>query len=191
MIQHKYGCEYDIVFRRVKDSDIEKLNGFDCGNENINHFVRGCLSTAKDVSYVFLDNENQQIVCFCSVCCSAISVNELQGKDRKPVRTNYPSVEIDFFAVDEKYRSKPFDKNSKKHETLSNAFLLYFINFLKGISKTVVGFTYLSLYSVPEAVSFYNRFGFEGFEPYMNRDEAVFTENCIPMFLPIDSLDDK
>ena len=102
MIEHKYGCEYSITFRKVTDGDNQKLQNFDCGNKSINRFVQNCLSSKRDVSYVFLDNENEQIICFCSVCCSAISVNEIQGKEMALVKTNYPSVEIDFFAVDER-----------------------------------------------------------------------------------------
>ena len=62
------------------------------------------------------------------------------------------------------------------------------MGYLSGYIRNDIGFTHLSLYSVPKAQNFYKRCGFKDFERYMNRDEAVFTKDCIPMFLSLDSI---
>lgn len=187
MTKHKFGCEYSITFRRVNDSDIKILKEFDCGNRNINECVRKCLTSQKDVSYLFLDNENNQIIGFSAICCSGILVDQVSEIDGelKNISTSLPSVEIDFFAVDERYRSLPFDSESNRYETLSSMLLLFMIMHIQDITQKTIGATHICLYSVPKAKSFYKRCGFEEFQYYMKRDEAIFTKGCIPMFMSI------
>lgn len=183
MVEHEYGIEYDITFRRVGENDVRALNDFDCGNESINEFIRNCVETKKDVTYLFVDNENDGIIGFCSICCNGISINATDGVNK--FNTNFPAVEIDFFAIDERYKSKPFDEESSRHETLSNALFLYMIGHINDVVISHVGATHLCLYAVPQAVSFYKRCGFNEFEEYMNPDEAPFTKDCIPMFMTL------
>ncbi|MBQ2709374.1 MAG: hypothetical protein IJF67_13985 [Clostridia bacterium] len=182
MNKHDYGCDYQIAFRKATEADVEQLIDFDCGNPNINFFIRNeCLDEKKDVTYLFYDEENDMIIGFCSICCNGISVNASDG--RRNFNTNFPAIEIDFFAIDERYRSIPFDKDSEKYDTLSAALFMYMIKHIKGIADDHVGATHVCLYSVPNAVNFYTRCGMNLFENYMNRDEAPFVENCIPMFM--------
>lgn len=182
-IEHQYGVDYDISFRTVSEDDVDALKDFDCGNHAINDFIRNCLDTQKDVTYLFYDNENNKIIGFCAICCNGISINATDGVDK--FCTNYPAVEIDFFAIDEQYKSIPFDKESGKHDTLSNALFLYIIGHINNVVTSYVGATHICLYAVPQAVSFYQRCGFVDFEAYMNRDEAPFTRDCKPMFMAL------
>ena len=184
MIKHDFGCDYQISFRKVTGSDVSELSDFDCGNPSINDFIRNkCLDDKKDVTYLFYDTENKMIIGFCSICCNGISINATDGTNQ--FNTNYPAIEIDFFAIDERYRSIPFDAESKRYDTLSSALFMFMIKYITTIASEHVGATHICLYAVPKAVSFYKRCGFKPFEEYMNRDEAPFTRNCHPMFMAI------
>lgn len=185
MVTHKFGVDYSISFRRVTSNDKELLKSFSSNNGAIDRFIQNeCFNSNRDVSFIFVDDENSRVMCFCSICCNGISVNQVSDEGELYI-TNIPAIEIDFFAVDESYRSCPMDKDSSRYETLSQAFLLFIMKYIEGISETGVGATYISLYSVPDAVNFYKRCGFVEFEPYMKGDEKPFINGCVPMFYQI------
>ncbi len=180
--EYRYGSDFDITFRRITKADSDMLNDFDCGNVSINEFIREeSLGTRKDVTYIFLDEERNNIIAFCSISCNGISIEAIDNEEC--FTTNYPAVEIDFFAVDERYRSIKFDKNSTRYNTLSNVLFSFMIKYISDITSTYIGATHICLYSVPKAKNFYKRCGFKEFEPYMNRDETPFLDGCIPMFI--------
>lgn len=184
MITHNYGVDYSISFRRVDLNDSDILSKFECENETIRNFVRyQSIKSKKDVTYIFVDNENNTVISFCSICCTGISITGYNGAET--YNSTLPAVEIDFFAVDERYRSIPLDQDSGRYDTLSNALFLYMIDHIKKIATSMVGATHICLYSVPEAKNFYKRCDFIEFSDYMNRDEKPFVKNCIPMFYVI------
>lgn len=187
MITHKYGIDYSISFRKVDPADSKILSEFECENGAIRDFARyHSIKSKKDVTYLFIDEENRTVIAFCSICCTGISITEYIEDDlSKPYNSSIPAVEIDFFAVDERYRSIPLDETSKKHDTLSNALFLYMLNHIKNITSSVVGATHICLYAVPEAKNFYKRCDFVEFSDFMKRDEKPFIKNCIPMFYVI------
>ena len=187
MITHNYGLEYSISFKKVDPNDSKILSEFECENTTIRNFARyQSIKSAKDVTYIFVDNENKTVIGFCSICCTGISITEFEEDDEnKPYNSTIPSIEIDFFAVDERYRSIPLDENSGRYDTLSNALFVYIIDHIKKIASNIVGATHICLYAVPKAKNFYKRCDFVEFSEYMNRDEKPFIKNCIPMFYVI------
>ncbi len=186
MTENKFARDYSISFHRVSNDDRDMLSQFECGNKVISNFIKNeSLSTKEDVSYVFIDEKQKAIMAFCSIKCTGISVNAVDANNNEYI-TNIPSVEIDFFAVDEKYRSIKIDENSNRYETLSQFFFLYILETIKNISKNHVGATHVCLYAVPRAASFYKRCGFIPFEEYMFNDQHPFLKNCKPMFYVID-----
>ena len=185
MSKHEYGMDYDIAFHRISSKDATLLNSFHCGNPAIEQFIREeSLFTNEDVTYLFIDKENETIIGFCSICCSGIACLS-RDSTGNAFTTSIPSVEIDYFAIDEEYRSLRLDRDSKRYETLSQALFLIMIQKIEEITHTVVGATHICLYSVPKAVNFYKRCGFKEFSPYMNRDELPFLDGCVPMFYTI------
>lgn len=186
MAKHNYACDYSMSFHRVKKDDSDLLSQFKCEYPAIRDFIqRQSIESKNDVSYVFVDDENNRIMGFCAICCTGISVTDTD-ENGKDFLTSVPAIEIDYFAVDEEYRSLKLDKDSNRYETLSRAFFLYMLEHIKWISINQVGATHICLYAVPKAVSFYKRCGFEPFEDYMNADEVPFLNNCTPMFYVID-----
>ena len=186
MAKYNYGCDYSMSFHRVDINDSDLLSKFRCEYPAISHFIQNqSIESKDDVSYVFVDDENNRIMGFCAICCTGISVTAMDNEG-KEFTTSVPAVEIDYFAVDEEYRSLKLDEDSNRYETLSRAFFLYMLEYIKEISIKNVGATHICLYAVPKAVSFYKRCGFEPFEEYMNPDEIPFLKNCTPMFCVID-----
>ncbi len=186
MAKHNYGCDYPMSFHKVDINDSELLSQFKCEYTAISDFIQNkSIESKKDVSYVFVDDENNTIMGFCAICCTGISVTDIDGEGHEFI-TSIPAIEIDYYAVDEEYRSLKWDESSNRYETLSRGFFLYMLDYIKKISTEYVGATHICLYAVPKAESFYKRCGFESFADYMNPDEIPFLENCIPMFYEID-----
>lgn len=185
MTRHKYALDYSISFHKVNPDDQSLLDQFRCEYKAICDFIQNhSIDSQKDVSYIFVDDENQRIIAFCAICCTGISTTAYESGVE--YTTSIPAVEIDYFAVDEEYRSLLLDAESSRYETLSRALFLYMQDVIRSISEEHVGATHICLYAVPKAVSFYKRCGFTEFNEYMNGDEVPFLEGCVPMFCVID-----
>ena len=61
--------------------------------------------------------------------------------------------------------------------------LYYLIQLIYTIVETQCGANHIVLYSVPEAVTFYQRHGFGSFVELMEMPSNRFIEGCIPMYL--------
>jgi len=182
MKSYNYGVDYSIKLRKVEYRDMDMLSEFKCEKPSIRKFIqRGCLTSRENVSYIFLDEENNAIIGFCSIRCGGISTIKYDEEDNEYV-TSLPSVEITYFAIDERYRSLRFDKESNKYQTLSQILFLKMLEIISDISTNNIGATHICLYSVPEAENFYKRCNFESFKNYMKRDEKPYIKDCVPMF---------
>lgn len=180
---YEYGKDCPITFKRLTSEDENILKEFKCDNLSIKDFIRNqSINSLKDVSYLFIDTENNIIVGFCSICCTGIQIVE-KDMENHLYSTLLPAIEIDFFAIDERYRNLKFDEDSDQYETLSSVIFLNVLEHIFKISNKVVGATHICLYSVPKAENFYARCGFRPFKDYMKRDEQPFLKGCIPMFL--------
>ena len=181
MADNKYGLDYEFEFRTVRYEDRDALKRFVCEEGAIADFIHNeSLDSERDITYLFIDKENGNVICYCSICCNGITV--LMDSGTGEYNTNIPAIEIDFFAIDERYRGIKFDAESGRYDTLSRVFFFYMIEKIKEISGSVVGAEAVCLYAVPQAVSFYKRCGFSEFEQFMVQDTKPFIEGCIPMF---------
>jgi len=184
MCDEIFGIDLDFDFRRVENRDRELLKEFVCEDGAIAKFIHEeSIDSDRDVTYIFVDKKKNNVICYCSICCNGISVAEYDNQEERCYNTNIPAIEIDFFAIDERYRSMRLTQNSTKYETLSKALFLYMIQHIRYLATNVVGAQYICLYSVPKAVNFYKRCGFNKFEDYMIEDTKPFVDGCIPMFL--------
>lgn len=184
MIKHDFGYEYQISIRKLDEVDRSHIESFCCGNPSIDDFIHGDMpNNRNEVAYIFFDEENDMIIGFGAICCNAIRVSF--GADELAFTTNLPSVEIDYFAVDERYRSIPYSEESGKYDTLSSKILTCLLYKIKKISDEHIGATNICLYSVPQAEHFYSRCGFRRFDDYMLSDEKPFFDGCVPMLMEI------
>ncbi len=183
-MKYKYGNEYKISCYKVKEIDVSLLEKFKCEYTAISRFVKKeCMETQEDVTYFFIDEENNRIIGVCAISCSGIStIDDLGGVS---YRTSLPSVEIDYFAIDEEYRNIPYSPESTRYDTLSKALFFNMLVQIRIISKEYVGATHIQLYSVPKAVHFYERCGFEPFDGFMLRENDPHSSTCKPMYCVI------
>lgn len=184
-MKYKYGSEIDICFRRLTSDDKDMVSEFECGNDTLSYFLhKQSFSSKRNVTYIFIDKLKNKIVCFCSICCNGIltlkSVSDV--KEIKIIRENIPSIEIDYFAVDENYKNLVYDENSTRTETLSKGMFLYLIEYIKNIADEKIGAEKICLYSVPEAKTFYKRCGFEDFSSFMVEENKPYLNGCIPLY---------
>lgn len=182
MKSYNYGVDYSIKLRKVERSDMDILSEFKCERPAIRKFIqRGCLTSRENVSYIFIDEEHNTIIGFCSIRCSGIATIRYDEEDNE-YETSLPSIEITYFAIDERYRSLRFDEECNRYQTLSQMLFLQMLDIISEISTNNVGATHICLYAVPEAENFYKRCEFEPFKGYMKRDEKPYIKDCIPMF---------
>ena len=142
-------------------------------------------STNRDVTYAFIDKDENKIIGFYSLCSNGITVIKEhidKETDRSVYRTNIPAIMVDYFAIDEYYRSIPFNESSSRYDTLSKFLFTFVIEEIRRIANTEVGATHICLYSVPEAISFYKRSDFKLFDDYMQRDGDPRNNKCTAMF---------
>lgn len=152
---------------------------FNCGQEVINSYFEEKLLTDNDaVSYCFwADDQKQELVGIASLSCSGIIIQSYNHFNITP------AIEVKIFAVDEKYQHQPFPDDDCGSSHWSDYCLYYLIEKITEIAENSCGASHVVLYSVPEAVSFYERNGFHTFVGDMEKPSNVFVDGCIPMFL--------
>lgn len=178
---YRYGNEVPIEFERFSYSVSHHFATFDCGNPAINTYIRDDLDAIGSVSYVFIDTNLNRAIAYCSLSCTGI-IEQLDDGTGTIYSSTRPAIEIEFFAVDENYKGLPFDEDSDEYETLSSSMFMYCIQRAASISRTVIGAEMVVLYSVPRAVSFYERNGFRRFCTNMEINKDPFVDGCVPMY---------
>ena len=152
---------------------------FKCGHREIDKYFEEKLLTDSDaVSYCFwADADKKELIGIASLSCSGIIVHS---------RTRFnitPAIEVKIFAIDERYQHQVFLTDESGEQHWSDLCLCYLIMEIYKISESVCGASHVVLYSVPEAVSFYQRNGFNKFIGDMEMPSNMFVEGCTPMFL--------
>ncbi len=183
---NKFGYQIQIIRKSVSNLEPDFLNSFSCDNEYISSFLKEkSQSTKRDVTYAFIDKDENKIIGFYSLCANGIMVTKEhvdKENGRSVYRTNIPVIMIDFFAIDEYYRSTPFAEDSGRYDTLSKFLFTFVLEDIRGIASTKVGATHVCLYSVPESISFYKRNDFKPFDVYMQKDGDPHINECTAMF---------
>lgn len=150
----RFGVDFNITFRKLDITDYEMVQKFSCGNRALDDFIRHlCFNNKQYATYLFVENSTNTLISFCAL--SSKGITAYQEINDKAYCTQFPAIEIEFFAVDDKYRKILIDKNSQPHETLSRTFLLVMLKQIDSVISTHVGVQYVCLYSVRKAVNFY------------------------------------
>lgn len=167
----------EVVF---KDS-ASIFSSFSCGNEEIDKYFRTeAINDTEKVCYAYRCKRDESAIGFATLCCSGININDL-----KLVKLA-PAMKIDYFAVSERYQDMRFPgSNEEDHFYISDAFLCELIRNAVTISESYVGAGFIILYSVPDAVHFYERNGLETFEEFMKPENERYLEGCTPMYMPL------
>ena len=182
-MEYRFGSDIAIeILKRSKEA-FPYVEAFDCGDENLNFWIKEDFRKSQTVAYLFVDKANKTLVAYCSMACSGImTIAEDANPEILDPKTIIPSIEIKFFAVDNRYRSLRMEETSKRYDTLSALIFQYCIYIACNAAEEHIGADALLLYSVPKAKSFYKRNGFVEFSEEMLGDQSGFVEGCVPMY---------
>lgn len=171
----------DFVMEVVLDDAASIFSGFSCGNPSIDsYFRREAASDAKNVCYAYTCKKVEDAIGLATLCCSGININS--GELVKII----PAIKVDYFAISGMYQDVLFPgAKADEHFYISDAFLCELINEARKIAGLYVGATHMILYSVPTAVHFYERNGFERFSEFMKPENERFLDGCTPMYMPL------
>lgn len=173
----RYGNQIPVKIMLLSPEERKYTQNFFCDNKAIDHYFRNlALHDPSAVTYLFVDSEKDSPIAFVTLACSAIFTTDYGDQ----FSTILSAMEILYFAVDESYKHIPYIKGSPL--TLSHYILSYMLDQMKEISHTHIGASKVVLYSVPEAVHFYERCDFKEFGDTMFGDEGTFVSGCVPMY---------
>lgn len=176
----------EIQIEPLTKNNVYLVDGFFCGNDAINKFLKKDALDKKDIkTYLFI--WKNKLIGYFSISASGISVMNAPNK-----KYNLPAVEIKFFAIHEEYHHMYFDEEGEKSKEkfyLSDVLLIQVIDFIIDNICSIIGVYAIILYSVPTAVSLYKRRYFKPFIDLMIPDEKYYLEGCIPMFVRIQDIE--
>lgn len=176
-METRYGNQIPIDILLLTPKTAKYTKHFYCDNVALDHYFRNKAPRDQTaVTYLFIDSENDNTVACVTLACSAI----FSADEAEQFSTILPSMEILYFAVDERYKHIPYIKGSPL--TLSHYILSYMLNEMRDRSHDVIGASKVVLYSVPTAVRFYKRCDFKEFGDTMYGDKGTFVEGCVPMY---------
>lgn len=180
MCNYRYGSEVPLSFDRYGSEDEYLLDGFDCGDPNLNQLIMRDASSNRTVSYLFINPDVEELIAYCSIACTGI-VERITLDTKEVIPKTISSIEIDYFAVDKKYQHLLMQEGSLRGDTLGLSIFGFCINPITKIANKMVGAEIIVLYSVPSAQSFYSRNDFIPFRTNMAPDKDPFLTGCIPI----------
>ena len=162
--------------RLIQSIDHALLSNYCCGNEEIDGYFKSRAYKDDDaVTYCFLDDSLKTIIALSSLSCNGLVIS-----DHNKIFTN-PSIEIKMFAVNDAYQHKCVPDGDGIH--WSDYCFDELLSIIYEITDTHCGASRIILYSVPDAVSFYERNSMKRFSGYMRGDDARYLDGCVPMFM--------
>lgn len=177
----------DIKYREeiLSENNIRFIKNFDCGNNNINNFLKceaiNYSESGLSKPYIFID-DNHEVLGFFTIKCSAIQymLSEIASM-------YLPSIEIEYFAIDISLHKLKYDSEDTLEDGIynfSDDLLCTILSKCKDISD-VIGARFITLYSVLDAIEFYQRNGFKKFEEDMNEYKNSNVEDCVALYLEL------
>lgn len=188
---YKYG--EDISFEEIIITDKTELDGFDCGNIDLNKYMWECAEENSSTIHALVDNDLHKIIGVCFLKCSAyvekqgIANYNDDGELDEDNPFNYsmsPAIEILYFAISSDYQDLQFNAD-KGNGCLSNVYLSMIIDNIITSSENFAKAKYILLYSVKDAYSFYSKNNFYNFDDNAMIDCDERLVDCIPMFLEL------
>jgi hypothetical protein len=148
---------YSYYNNKNKDKYNDSVERFDCAFNDDRVFINNALKSATEddsTTMIFIDKTNNNIVGFCSYCCSAL----------KNIENVLPAVEIKTFGVDKNYQNKTFDDGNR--DLISAYILGYCVSEIEKLSRNLICARFIVLCSHEEAKSFYERNSFSEFNDF-------------------------
>jgi len=150
------------------DIECENIDGFDCGFEVFNAYLKYKFLDDRSAIHYIIDVENDNLIAYFSLLASSIFLNEFEDSNI------ISAIEIKMFAIDKKYRGL----------NLSDKLLDAIYKTVHQYSLKYIGAKALILYSVPaeKVVQMYESNGFIKMPENFSMYKSEFNEGCIPMY---------
>ena len=178
---YSYGKEIKYSIKDLSSVDEKLIEGFSCGNNEIDKVIKSRNSLEYTVKLV-IDDEKECLIGFIAYQASGIRLYYENTAVTKP------ALQINYFAMDSHYQHLPYDNSEELQDdkyNLSDAIFCDFLKLFRNISDKHLYFEYIILYSVPNAKNFYIRNCFEEFNVYMSPDKYRYLDGCLPMYMSI------
>lgn len=177
-----YGEDIKFNVYKLSDEYSSLIERFECGNKEIDKYLKykalGDMESGNSLTRIIVTKNNEEIIAYYSINCSAIVMEDHSHKYFSP------SVEIKMFAVNDKYHSIPYSKD-EDDICFSDYLLCLIIKEIVDFTENICGANSIILYSVPYAINFYERNGFELFREYMLSSDDNYLNGCEPMWLQL------
>ena len=177
-----YGKDVNLIFEKLSEFNICKLEQYDCGKFPINiHIGKARNHYNTERAFLVIDTNSENVIAFFSLRASALVFDSNDGRGSKLSS----AIEIVTFAVDVKYQDMWMSEN-REEGCLSNFILSYIIDkYINVINNEHCAVEYIVLYSVDTAVDFYKKNLFVPFNEYMVKSRDPYIADCIPMYFDL------
>lgn len=176
-----YGQDIKKEIIRFTAEEKDSVKNFNCGNEVINSYLKEkACDDPQTVTFIVKDKNNNMVICYYSLSCSGLVLDHGTGNKI----TIYPAVEIKMFAIDENYQHMPYSDDTEEGN-LSDMLFADVIAYIYRFTDEQCGADKITLYSVPDAVNFYSRNGFNEFREFMKPSTSWFLDGCVPMYMDL------
>ena len=179
-----YGENINFDIYKLTNEHLSLAEDFKCGNDEIDKYLKTKaledLECGNSFTRIIIDKDNSELIGYYSINCSSIVMENSNHKYFSP------AIEIKMFALCEKYQGIKLSNFDDEDDMLfSDHILCEIIYKIVEITEKYISATSIILYSVPNAVSFYKRNGFELFEEYMVTSNELYLKDCIPMWFQL------
>ena len=158
---------------------------FSSGNTYLDGFLQDgdySLNTNIGKTYVFLSEENSEIIGYYNLGMSSVDRIEQVGESSRYIRMG-GAVNINYFALDEKYHKQVFDiLPSGDKIYLSDILIIECLERIEIIAQEYIGATFVTLNSTKEGYHLYKRNGFEELEMDMRFSMEDSDYHCTQLY---------
>lgn len=175
--------DYAIV---IKDYDKKKFSpqlfAFDCGDDNINHFLIDAARHTCTTKLVFV---HDKLAAFVSYNCSSFE-RVVDVDNGEEIKENEPAIEIKVYAVDKEFQHENcIVEIDGKREKFSHFIFSMFMMHLRTIAHDYIAASHFIVFSKKERSSFLEKLGFRTLTSKMHAHINQFELDCTPMFAQI------
>lgn len=167
---------------KLTNEHLSLIKNFKCGNDEIDGYLKekalNDIECGNSFTRIIINVDNNELIGYYSINCSSIVMDNHNHKYFSP------AIEIKILALSEKYQGIKFFQDDEE-DMFSDQILCEIIYKIVEITEKYISATSIILYSVPKAVNFYKRNGFELFEEYMVSNDDMYLKDCVPMWFQL------
>lgn len=177
-----YGKDIKFDVYKLDEKYKMQMEQFSCGSDELDKYLKeealSQMENGQSITKIILEKESGKILAYYSLAAASIVMENHKH--------NYfsPAVEVKMYAVADELHGLAFSEDIDDG-TFSENLFSSIIGEIYELSEKKIGIANVILYSVPDAVDFYKKIGFESFEEYMMKNDDGYLHGCKPMWLSL------